>query len=279
MIPMLIKYGCELSLVVHRPTTAFCLVDIHPERRGDVVEEIELSSAPSVAISDERDAFGNRLRRLIVPAGETRLFLEGLIADSGIPEPRRPSAAAPAIETLPADVLTYLNGSRYCETDKLGAVAWNTFGHLPRTGSLVQAVCDFVHERISFDYQQARATRTALEAYEERVGVCRDFAHLAITLCRCLNIPARYVNGYLGDIGVPFNPAPMDFNAWFEVYLDGGWHTYDARHNQPRIGRLPIARGRDACDVPMLQTFGPHVLKTFAVVTEEVTKPVAAQAA
>jgi transglutaminase-like putative cysteine protease len=264
---------------VHRPTPAFCLVDIHPERRGDVVEEKELASAPGVPISDERDTFGNRLRRFMAPAGETTLSLEGVITDAGIPEPRHPTAAAMAIGVLPAEVLMYLNGSRYCETDKLGAVAWNTFGHLPRNGSLVQAVCDFTDERIAFDYQQARSTRTALEAYEERAGVCRDFAHLAITLCRCLNIPARYVNGYLGDIGVPVNPAPMDFNAWFEVYLEGGWQTYDARHNQPRIGRLPIARGRDACDVPMLQTFGPHLLKTFTVITEELVEPVAAQAA
>jgi transglutaminase-like putative cysteine protease len=154
---------------------------------------------------------------------------------------------------MPPELATYLNGSRYCETDKLGAVAWNRLGHLPRDARLVQAVCDFVHERIHFDYQLARNTRTAVEAYEERVGVCRDFAHLAITLCRCLNIPARYVNGYLGDIGVPCNPAPMDFNAWFEVYLGGKWFTFDARHNQRRIGRLPVARGRDACDVPMVQ--------------------------
>jgi transglutaminase-like putative cysteine protease len=275
---MQIRYGCELSLVVHQPTPAFCLVDIHPDRRSDVMEE-KLVRCPDVPTSDERDTFGNRLRRFVAPAGETRLLLEGVIADTGMPEPRDATAAALAIELLPADVLTYLNGSRYCETDKLGAVAWNTFGHLPRNGSLVQAVCDFTNERITFNYQLARSTRTALDAYEERVGVCRDFAHLAVTLCRCLNIPARYVNGYLGDIGVPFNPAPMDFNAWFEVYLDGGWHTYDARHNQPRIGRLPIARGRDACDVPMLQTFGPHLLKTFTVVTEEAIEPAAAQAA
>jgi transglutaminase-like putative cysteine protease len=276
---MRIKYGCELSLVVHQPTPALCLVDIHPERRGDVLEERGLASSPHISIRDEVDAFGNRLRRFMAPAGETTLSLRGVIVDTGIPEFRNAAASALAVEALPADVLMYLNGSRYCETDKLGAVAWNAFGHLPRNGGLVQAICDFTNERIAFDYQQARATRTALEAYEERAGVCRDFAHLAITLCRCLNIPARYINGYLGDIGVPFNPTPMDFNAWFEVYLEGGWHTYDARHNQPRIGRLPIARGRDACDVPMLQTFGPHLLKTFTVVTEAVSELVPAKAA
>jgi transglutaminase-like putative cysteine protease len=267
---MLIKYGCELAVVVNEPTPAQCLMDIHSERQTDIVEEIALTASSAAPISEERDGFGNRLRRLILPAGETVLRLSGIIADSGIPEVREGNAPILPVPKLPADVLGYLNGSRYCETDKLGEMAWRTFGHLPRYGTLVQTICDFTNQRLAFDYQQARSTRTAVEAYEERVGVCRDFAHLAIALCRCLNIPARYVNGYLGDIGVPFNPAPMDFNAWFEVYLGGAWHTWDARHNQPRIGRIPVARGRDACDVPMLHTFGPHQLKAFAVTTEEV---------
>lgn len=269
---MLIRYGCELSIFVNEPTPVLCLVDIHPERRPDIIEENTFRASPAVPISDERDVFGNRLRRLIASAGETVLRLSGYIADRGIPEVRDEVAPVLPVANLPVNALTYLNGSRYCETDKLNAVAWRAFGHLPRNGALVQAICDFTNERITFDYQRARSSRTALEAYEERAGVCRDFAHLAITLCRCLNIPARYANGYLGDIGVPFNPAPMDFNAWFEVYLGGAWHTWDARHNQPRIGRLVIARGRDACDVPMLQTFGSHQLKTFSVVTEEAGK-------
>jgi transglutaminase-like putative cysteine protease len=265
---MLIKYGCELSIVVNQPTPMFCLVDIHPDRRSDIIEETALAASTAIQLSDERDAFGNRLRRFTAPPGETALSLHGVIADSGVPEPRDLSARALSIAELPVNVLTHLNGSRYCETDRLGHIAWSSFGHLPRNGALVQAICDFVNGHIRFDYQCARCTRTALEAYEEREGVCRDFAHLAIALCRSMNIPARYVNGYLGDIAVPFNPAPMDFNAWFEVYLDGTWHTYDARHNERRIGRIPIARGRDACDVPMLQTFGPHFLKTFSVITE-----------
>ena len=144
---------------------------------------------------------------------------------------------------------------------------------------MVDAICTFTHDRLKFDYKQARSTRTALEAYEERVGVCRDFTHLAITLCRCMNIPARYVNGYLGDIGVPPDPIPMDFSAWFEVYLGGAWYSFDARHNRRRIGRLPIARGRDACDVPMIHSFGPHILNTFRVVTEEISEPAVSAAA
>jgi transglutaminase-like putative cysteine protease len=270
---MLIRYGCALSLLVERPTPAFFLVDIHPKRRCDIVEEQSLQSAPPLALRANRDAFGNIQRRCVLPPVETTFQLAGVVKDTGLPDPRDQSALAVPVNDLPGEVTAYLNGSRYCETDKLGEIAWKTFGHLPPDTSMVQAVCDFTHERLAFDYERARATRTALEAYEERVGVCRDFTHLAITLCRCMNIPARYVNGYLGDIGVPPDPAPMDFNAWFEAYLGGTWFTFDARHNRPRIGRLPISRGRDACDVPMVQTFGPHVLMTFRVVTEQVDYP------
>jgi transglutaminase-like putative cysteine protease len=211
--------------------------------------------------------------------GETSLRLSGVVSDFGLPDFRGSKGDLSSLTAIPANAAMYLNGSRYCETDKMGDIAWKTFGHLPRDTGLVQSVCDFVHDRIRFDYKLARSTRTAFEAYEERVGVCRDFAHLAITLCRCLNIPARYVNGYLGDIEVPPDPAPMDFNAWFDVYLGGSWYAYDARHNQRRVGRLPIARGRDACDVPMLQTFGRHALKTFKIVTEELQEAEHAAAA
>ena len=265
---MLIRYGCELSVVVERPTPVFCIVDIHPDRRKDIVRETLFRALPSLPAKTMHDAFGNVMQRTLLPAGETSLHLDGVITDPGIPDAREPARALPVTE-LAGDVAMYLNGSRYCETDKLGAVAWGLFGHLAPGTEMVQAICDFTHDRLAFDYQRARSTRTALEAYEEKVGVCRDFTHLAVTLCRCMNIPARYVNGYLGDIGVPPDPAPMDFNAWFEVYLHGSWFTFDARHNTRRIGRIPIARGRDACDVPMIQTFGAHVLKTFRVVTEE----------
>jgi transglutaminase-like putative cysteine protease len=267
---MLIRYGCELSVVVERPTPVFCLVDIHPDRRKDIVEETSLRASPSVPMETIEDAFGNVMRRTVLPAGETSLSLDGVIADPGLPDARVPDACALPVTELPGDVTVYLNGSRYCETDKLGFIAWGKFGHLVPGTEMVQAICDFAHHRLVFDYKQARCTRTALEAYEETVGVCRDFAHLAIALCRCMNIPARYVNGYLGDIGVPVSPTPMDFSAWFEVYLEGGWFAFDARHNERRIGRIPISRGRDACDVPMIQTFGPHSLGMFRVVTEEV---------
>jgi transglutaminase-like putative cysteine protease len=263
---MHIRYGCEISIVTDRPVPALCRIDIHPERRGDIVEE----RGPPTGCATARDAFGNILRRFTAAPGQTSIWLSGLIQDPGVLDKRDAAAEAMPVADLPDSVLMFLNGSRYCETDKMGDLAWNTFGGLPRTTSLVDAICSFTHERLTFDYQQARSTRTALEAYEDRVGVCRDFTHLAITLCRCMNIPARYVNGYLGDIGIPPDPNPMDFSAWFEAYLGGAWYTFDARHNQRRIGRLPIARGRDACDVPMVHTFGPHILNTFRVITAEV---------
>ena len=267
---MLIRYGCELSVVVEQPTPVFCLVDIHPDRRRDIIRETPFQASPALPLNTMRDAFGNVMQRAVLPAGEATVCLDGVIADPGLPDARDPAARALPVTELPGDAAIYLNGSRYCETDKLGSIAWSTFGHLAPGTEMVQAICDFAHNRLAFDYKQARCTRTALEAYEEKVGVCRDFTHLALTLCRCMNIPARYVNGYLGDIGVPPDPAPMDFNAWFEVFLDGGWFAFDARHNARRIGRIPIARGRVACDVPMIQTFGPHVLNTFRVLSEEV---------
>ncbi len=177
------------------------------------------------------------------------------------------------VAELPDDTLLYLIGSRYCETDKLSQTAWDLFGGVRPGWTRVQAIVDFVHNHITFGYKYARSTRTASEAFEERVGVCRDFAHLAVAFCRCMNIPARYVNGYLGDIGVPPDPAPMDFSAWFEAYIGGEWYTFDARHNVPRIGRIVVARGRDAADIPLINSFGPHALKTFSVWTEETTEP------
>jgi transglutaminase-like putative cysteine protease len=268
--PMRIRYGCELGLVVDQPTPAFCLVDVHPERRHDVLEEKPLRSDPALSFRIGYDAFGNIMQRCLLPPGESVLRLSGIIRDSGELDASDMDARAMSPLELPDGVAIFLKGSRYCGTDEMGALAWNTFGHLKAGTRMVQAICDFTHERLEFDYQRARSTRTALQAYQERTGVCRDFTHLAITLCRAMNIPARYVNGYLGDIGVPPDPAPMDFNAWFEVYLGGKWYTFDARHNRRRIGRIVVARGRDACDVPMLHTFGPHILKTFRVVTEEI---------
>jgi transglutaminase-like putative cysteine protease len=225
---------------------------------------------PHTPISEHIDGFGNRCGRLLAPAGQVRLTNETLVEDSGRPDDAVPDARQHAVEDLPAEVLPFLLASRYCEVDLLSEVAWKLFDKAPSGWQRVQAVCDWVHTHIEFGYEHARPTKTAYEAYREGKGVCRDFTHLAITFCRCLNIPARYATGYLGDIGVPLSPAPMDFSAWFEVFLGHRWHTFDARFNTPRIGRVLVARGRDAVDVALITSFGQVVLEKFAVIAEEV---------
>jgi transglutaminase-like putative cysteine protease len=270
---MLINYGSEITFAVAKPTPIISLLDVHPERRADIKAETPFRSAPLLATSTYIDAFGNQCRRFMAPAGEVALRLDGTIADNGRREPVVLTASEIPVERLPHDVLVFLLGSRYCETDKLSQAAWDLFGAKAPGWGRVQAIADYVHERLTFGYEHARATRTALEAHEERIGVCRDFAHLLITFCRCLNIPARYVNGYLGDIGVPPDPSPMDFSAWAEAFLDNRWYTFDARHNEPRTGRIIVARGRDATDVPLINSFGPHTLKRFKVWTDEVAAP------
>ncbi len=270
---MLINYGFEISVSVAQPTPLICLLDVHPERRRDIFAETPFSCTPRLASTTYEDAFGNRCRRLLAPAGDLALHLDGTIVDIGMPDPVAEAAQELPVQQLPPETLQYLLGSRYCETDKLSQTAWDLFGTVQPGWMRVQAISDFVRQHITFGYQHARATRSALEAFEERKGVCRDFAHLMIAFCRCLNIPARYVNGYLGDIGVPADPAPMDFSAWVEVYLDRGWFTFDPRHNARRIGRIVVARGRDATDVPLINSFGPHTLKNFEVWTDEVAAP------
>jgi transglutaminase-like putative cysteine protease len=266
---MLIRLGYEIAIECQQPTPLISLLEIHQERQADIKRQTGVLTTPSVPSSVYRDLHGNACRRFMAPAGAFRILYDAVVEDSGQPDEVNALARETPVPELPDEVLFYLLGSRYCETDHLSDLAWSLFGHLSPGWARVQAIVDYVHSRLSFGYGYARATRTAAQANEERVGVCRDFAHLAITLCRCLNIPARYVNGYLGDIGVPQDPAPMDFSAWFEAFLDGKWYTFDARHNVPRIGRVVIARGRDATDVPLIHSFGPHQLSMFKVWTYE----------
>jgi len=247
-----------------------CLLDAHRERSQELHFEIPPTTIPIIPTRTYPDTFGNAVRRFTAPAGDLVITSDAIIEDSGLPDPIELDANEIPVEQLPDETLLFLLGSRYCETDRLADVAWHHFGSSPRGWHRVQAICDFVCDHMTFGYEHARSTRTAFEAYQERVGVCRDFAHLAVAFCRCMNIPARYVNGFLGDIGVPPDPAPMDYNAWFEVFLDGRWFTFDARHNTPRIGRITVARGRDATDIPLVTSFGPHILKTFRVWTDEV---------
>jgi transglutaminase-like putative cysteine protease len=245
-------------------------LNVHFSRVSDLFTPDHIVTSPPIPLSGYRDGFGNWCSRLVAPPGEIRISADALINDSGLPDAIQLAAAQHPVEDLPEETLVFLLGSRYCETDRLSETAWSLFGQTLLGWPRVQAICDFVHGHLTFGYPHARATRTALEAFEERVGVCRDYTHLAITFCRCLNIPARYCTGYLGDIGVPASPDPMDFSAWFEAYLGGRWHAFDPRNNMPRIGRILIARGRDAADVPISNAFGPNTLKGFLVWTHTV---------
>ena len=267
---MRIRLGYELVYDCPQPTPMLLTLSIHFSRVSDLVVPDHLITTPSIAIFPYRDGFGNWCSRIVAPAGEIRLSTDTMVNDTGEPDLVVPSAQQHPVESLPEETLVFLLGSRYCETDRLSEVAWNLFGQTPTGWARVQAICDFVHNHITFGYEHARPTMSAWDVFNERRGVCRDFTHLAIAFCRCLNIPARYCTGYLGDIGVP-RQDPMDFSAWFEVYIGGAWYTFDARNNIPRIGRVLIARGRDATDVPISNTFGPNTLKNFRVWTDEIS--------
>jgi transglutaminase-like putative cysteine protease len=266
---MQIRVGFEMLYEFVGRTPMVLMLNVHPSRALDVIKPDHLRIAPSLPVTRYTDAFGNVCTRLVAPPGQVEISTDALVWDSGLPEPVEPNARQHEVAELPHDALVFLLASRYCETDRLMQDAWARFGKTPLGWPRVQAICDFVHSHVRFGYQHARATKTATEVAVERRGVCRDFAHLAITLCRCMNIPARYCTGYLGDIGVPPEPEPMDFSAWFEVYLGGRWYSFDARHNTPRIGRIVMARGRDAADVAISTTFGPNLLKRFVVHNDE----------
>jgi transglutaminase-like putative cysteine protease len=248
-------------------------LNIHYSRASDIIIPDYLTTDPSVPIRGYRDGFGNWCTRLVAPGGRFRLRTDALIRDTGEPDRVVPEARQHAVQDLPEETVVFLLGSRYCETDLLSQTAWDLFERAPAGWARVQAICDYVQQRITFDYQQARATRTAWEAWNEGVGVCRDFAHLAVTFCRCMNIPARYCTGYLGDMGTLPPYGVGDFAAWFEVYIGGDWHIFDPRNNVPRIGRVLLARGRVAADVAIANTFGPNILESFKVWTDEVPEP------
>jgi transglutaminase-like putative cysteine protease len=267
---MLIRAGFDIEFAADVPSPMLALLNIHPSRNRDLRTPNRIVTSPDVPAYSFIDAFGNVCTRLTVPAGGVALRTDFVIADSGEVDARAPDVPPVSVAELPEEVLPFLLGSRYCETQHLMQTAWQMFGHIASARDRVEAIVEFVHNHISFGYQHARADRTALNGYQEQVGVCRDFAHLAITLCRCMNIPARYCTGYLGDIGIPPVDAPMDFSAWFDVYVGGGWYTYDARHNRPRIGRILMARGRDATDTALTTAFGPAILRKFEVTTVEV---------
>ena len=265
---MLIRLGYDIQFDIPVAVPMVAMLNVHPSRVPDLVEPDELITEPKLEVSNYIDGFGNRCARFVAPAGNLRLSSSTLIRDSGEPDAVNWAAREPSVAELPNEMLCYLLSSRYCEVDRFSNIAFELFGHLLPGWGRVQSICDWVHNKVTFNYQQARPTKTALDVYTERVGVCRDFQHLAITLCRALNIPARYATGYLGDIGVPPR-LPMDFSAWFEVYLDDRWWAFDARNNEPRIGRILMATGRDVSDVAITTSFGQANLTYFYVVTDE----------
>lgn len=268
---MQIRVGCELVYECSQPTPMILNLQVHPSRATDVLIPDVLRTDPIMPVTLYWDGFGNCCSRIVAPAGRIRISTDTLVHDLGKPEPTCAESLQHAVETLPEETLVYLLGSRYCETDLLAETAWKLFSHTPLGWQRVQAICDYVHQTISFGYEHARPSKTAWETFNEGQGVCRDFAHLAITLCRCLNIPARYCTSYLGDIGVPKVDAPMDFSGSMEVYMGHRWHSFDPRNNQRRIGRILIARGRDAADTAITTTYGPHTLESFRVWTDEMT--------
>jgi transglutaminase-like putative cysteine protease len=265
-----IRLGYELNYYFPQPTPMILALNIHYSRASDVIVPDYLITDPAVPLAGYRDGFGNWCTRIVAPRGNFRIKTDALIRDSGAPDRVVRDARQHAVEDLPEETLVFLLGSRYCETDLLSQAAWDLFDQSPPGWARVQSICDYVNRRIAFDYQQARANRTAWGAWNERVGVCRDYAHLAVAFCRCMNIPARYCTGYLGDMGTLPPYGVGDFAAWFEVYLGGDWHIFDPRNNVPRIGRVLLARGRDASDVAIATTFGPNTLESFKVWTDEV---------
>jgi transglutaminase-like putative cysteine protease len=272
---VLIRLGYDMTYECPRPTPMVLTLNVHYSRVSDLVRPDHMMVSPSTPVTSYRDSYGNWVTRMVAPAGSTRLSSRAIVRDSGLPEPILPWLEQRPVQQLPDSTLLYLLGSRYCESDVLSNTAWQLFGNTPTGWKRVQAICDFVHQHIEFGYQWARPTKTAAQAFQEKRGVCRDYAHLGVAFCRAMNIPARYCTGYLGDIGVPAVDAPMDFAGWFEAYLGDGWYPFDPRNNAPRIGRVLIARGRDAADVALTTTFGENTLSSFTVYCDEVDETLA----
>ncbi len=269
---MKIRAGYEIVYDCPQPTPMILQLSVHPSRTPDLLSWDRVKFDPPLPANTYHDNFGNFCHVITAPKGRLKMSTDFIVQDSGEPDPVVPDAEQHALKDLPVDTLVYLLGSRYCETDRMSNTAWSMFGDHPKGWPLVQAICDYAHNHITFGYQDADPTMSAFEVHNKKKGVCRDYAHLAITLCRAMNIPARYCTGYLGDIGMPPPYPPGDFAAWFEAYLGGRWYTFDPRNNIPRIGRILMARGRDATDVAIVTSFGSGRLDNFKVFTDEVVE-------
>jgi transglutaminase-like putative cysteine protease len=267
---MMLRLGYDIQFEIPSPVAMVALLNVHPSRAADLRAPDELRVEPGTQAESFMDSFGNRCTRFVAQQGSLRLSNSTLLQDPGFADQVNYNARELPVQELPNHILSYLLNSRYCEVDRFSMIASELFGGVSPGWGRVQAICDWVHTKVSFGYQYARPTKTALDVFSERFGVCRDFQHLAVTLCRALHIPARYAAGYLGDIRVPAAASPMDFSAWFEVYLEDRWWTFDARHNCPRHGRVLMATGRDASDVAITTSFGMANLTNFTVISEEV---------
>jgi len=272
---LLLRVGYEFVYECDQPTPMLLVLNVHSSRVADMMSPDHVLTDPPLAVTQYFDSFGNLCSRLVAPAGQTRITADAIVRDAGLFDEFAPEARQLAVQDLPDETLQFLLSSRYCEVDLLGTIAWDLFGGVPEGWTRVQAICDFVHNHVTFGYEHARSTRTAWETYNERVGVCRDFTHLAVAFCRAMNIPTRYCTGYLGDMGMPPPYGPGDFAAWLEVYLDGRWYTFDPRNNVPRMARVLVARGHDAADVPLSHAFGSNTLTSFKVWTDEVDEATA----
>ncbi len=269
---MRLKVGSRLTFDFAAATPVIAMLNIHSSRAADIERPDRLILTPASPVVGYHDVYGNWCSRFIAPAGRVELAVEGTVRDSGSWDAVEIEVVEQPVAELSSEILQFLLGSRYCETNLLSAFAWGTFAGYSAGHARVQAIIDDVHGHLRFDYTRSSPVRTAVGAFQEKVGVCRDFAHLAIALLRALNIPARYCTGYISDVGLPPPESPQDFAAWIEVYLGGRWRTYDPRNNDPRIGRVLIARGRDAEDVPLTLTFGPNALVGFSVTVEELSE-------
>ena len=270
---MPLRIGYSITHSFEQPTPMIVMLNVHYSRASDLEAPDTMIVAPSTPYTSYRDSFANWCNRLLAPAGLVRISADTTIRDDGAPDEVAPDAAQSRVEDLPEEALLFLMPSRYCESDRLVDMAWELFGATPPGWARVQAVSAWVHQHITFGYEFARPGKTAWDALQEGRGVCRDYAHLGVALCRALNVPARYCTGYLADIGVAEPLTPMDFSGWFEAYLGGRWYTVDPRNLVPRIGRVLIARGRDAADVAITTTFGPNQLCDFQVWTDPVPAP------
>jgi transglutaminase-like putative cysteine protease len=265
-----LSIGSRIELRCETATPLLALVHVHKSLAPDLIGPERLQLQPDRTVEVLADQSGNRWCRFVAPPGTTSLRYATTIEAPDHTDPVLPGVRQCPIEALPIDTYRFLNASPYCDTAALMELAWSTFAGIPAGWPLVQAICDWVHGLIRFEYGASREHQSASQTIATGAGVCRDFAHLAITLCRCLNIPARYCTGYLGYTGIPIGAAPVDFSAWFEAFLGDRWYVFDARHNIPRCGRVLIARGRDAADVPFLRSFGAHELTGFEVITEAI---------